>query len=141
MPSKKIVELVKNLAESSLHPITKIGCIIYKSSGIKSSAVNTQQFIGYRREEFNFSPTRHAEMNALHNVPRESLKGSDLIVYRLDKLGRIGSAKPCGACIVAIYKAGIRRLHYTSADGGIKTITVSKINLEEWEREAPVIDN
>lgn len=140
MPTKRMVDQARAMAEISTHPITKIGCVVYLGSGIKSVAVNTPQFIGYRRGEFTFSPTRHAEMNALHNLSRDALKGSDMLVYRLDKTGRIGSAKPCRACIGAIIKAGMRRVHYTSADGSIQSVTVSKINVSEWEKEAPLND-
>ena len=138
MPSKRLVSIARKLANESTHPITKVGCVVYKGHSISSLGINTTQYIGYRRDVFNFSPTRHAEISALHNIKRTELEGSDMLVYRLDKNGEIGSAKPCSACIQAIVGAGIRRVHYTSNDGSIKTVTVSKINLEEWEKELPL---
>lgn len=124
-------------AEASTHPITKVGAVLFKGSSVIKAECNTTQYIGYRQADsnnrlFGITPTRHAELNALHNVREDVLRGADLLVVRVTKLGDIRSAKPCPACMASVVRAGIRKVYYSTDDGTIESLTISALDVAKY---------
>jgi len=58
----------------------------------------------------------HAEMAA---IVRMREQGHTIVVARKTKSGRIGMAKPCPICAIAIHEAGIKKVIYTTDSGKI----------------------
>jgi deoxycytidylate deaminase len=55
----------------------------------------------------------HAEISALLRS-QCSVRGSTIYVYREDRNGDIGMAKPCPNCMKILIEAGIKRVYYTT---------------------------
>lgn len=58
----------------------------------------------------------HAEITALLRA-RCSVVGGTIYVYREDRTGQIGLARPCPSCTAALVEAGIKKVYYTTEDG------------------------
>lgn len=69
--------------------------------------------------------TLHAEAAAILKLLKEgrmsTLAGSEMYVTRFTKGGAVGLAKPCKNCMDTIRAVGIRKVHYTTDDGGTLT--------------------
>lgn len=61
--------------------------------------------------------TLHAEIDALIGKSWDELEGSDVYVYREFKSGQLAMSKPCPSCELALRRAGIRRVFYTTNGG------------------------
>jgi tRNA(Arg) A34 adenosine deaminase TadA len=120
----------------------KIAAVVFKGGSIIRGSINTEKFIGYRKNIFEFIPTRHAEIMCLHNMPKSKLEGCSMIVVRVNRAnnGVLSAAKPCKACMTAIKSAGIKKVYYSDYDGTIKKITPSKVDLNAWEKDMPCED-
>ncbi len=63
----------------------------------------------------------HAECDAIMCAARHhgehALAGSTIYVAMIKRSGRIGLARPCGACLFLLRTVGIRRIVYTVAKG------------------------
>jgi deoxycytidylate deaminase len=57
----------------------------------------------------------HAEITALLKAKGE-IRGGTIYVYREDRTGAVGIAKPCINCMAALIEAGIKRVYYTTGD-------------------------
>lgn len=105
----------------------KLAACLYKGGAILRISNNQDKTMLYRKKYFSHAtPTRHAEMNCIHGVPRDVLSGCSLLVVRVNNEKELRSAKPCFACVNAIYDAGIRKVYYSSYSGEIL-----KLNFEE----------
>jgi pyrimidine deaminase RibD-like protein len=109
---EKMFELARKLAHksSSYH---KLGCVIAYRSKVVSVGFND---MGKTHPKANSRfKTLHAEVDAL--IRLEDAAGCDAYVYREFKNGRKAMAKSCPACELALRKAGVKRIFYTT-DGG-----------------------
>jgi len=97
----------------------RVGAILYKGPSIINRAYNTLGFIGYRKNIFEFEPTRHAEIACLHKIRRKRLKECSILVVRIDKNGDLVSARPCKACLAALNLAKIKKIYYSNYNGEI----------------------
>lgn len=135
MPSKNIVNIAM-IAASTSEDVWKMAAVLFRGGAIIRVAVNSKKFIGYRRELFEFDPTRHAEINVCHNMPREVLKSCSMLVVRVSrKRGKLTSAKPCKACMRAMQLAGISKVYFSNYDGKLIKVNPSNINIDTWEKE------
>lgn len=97
----------------------QVGAILYKGSSIIRKRFNTGKYIGYRKNVFTVEPTRHAEIACLHQVPRDILKGSSILVVRVQRDGKLTCSKPCLACYKAMVKSLVTKIYYSDYDGKI----------------------
>lgn len=103
MISKRDIALlkvaIKVARRSTAHH--KHGCIVVSGGRIISMAVNS------------YATGWHAEAKAIHGL---ECRGARLYVARLRKQQLAGLSAPCSQCLLAIRKAGIRRVVYTTND-------------------------
>lgn len=139
MPNKQVVQRATDIASTSLYRF-KVGAALYKGSSVINVACNTSQYIGYRKFMFarDCDPTRHAEMRAIHNINREVVTGSDILVVRLGRTG-LTNSKPCIACMRVLKLCQIRRCWYSDYNGQILMINVVDIDLNNYHRDRKVI--
>jgi tRNA(Arg) A34 adenosine deaminase TadA len=119
MPSKRIIESVIKACQNS-DCEHKMAACLYKGGSILRITNNQDKTMQYRKKYFPHStPTRHAEMNCIHGVPRDVISECSMLVIRISKNNQLKSAKPCFACVNAIYDSGIRKVYYSSYSGEI----------------------
>lgn len=123
MPAKHIVKEAIRVANKSKHEF-RVGAVLYKGGSIIRASFNTKQYINYRRKNFIFVPTRHAEMACMHLMPLDVLNDCSMLVVRVSKANTITCAKPCSACLSAMLNAGIKKIFYSDYDGEIVKLQV-----------------
>jgi len=132
--TKNIIRVAIRAAKESSGDF-KLSAVLYKGGSVLRVIGNSPKSIGYRRGLFKYEPTRHAEINALHNMPRDVLKECNMLVVRVDANGNLTSAKPCRACLMALKKAEISKVAYSNYNGEIVKINPSLIDLNKWHKE------
>jgi tRNA(Arg) A34 adenosine deaminase TadA len=126
MPSKRIVEFAINGCKKSLCE-HKIAAVLYKGGSVIRIACNNKKTIQYRKKYFaHGTPSRHAELNVIHSIPKDVLSQCSMLVIRVDNKGALQSAKPCEACAWSIYNSGMKKVFYSSYSGEI-----IKLNFDE----------
>ena len=110
MATRRIVALAEAAALRSSWQ-WKVGCVIYKGSRILG--VGTNSHLRTSPRSFHPHKARHAEFNALIQVPISDLKGSSLYVYRVGRDGLQHNSKPCEACQKMIIWAEIKKVEWS----------------------------
>ena len=135
MPNKNLTEYARRHAINGSGEY-KLAALLYKGGAILRIACNSHKSLGYRRKYFwHGDATRHAELNAIHAVPRDVIEGCSLLVVRVNAKGEFTSAKPCFACAKALYDSNIRRVHYSNYDGDIVKLDLVNIDFNNYEKE------
>ena len=103
--------------------LIRVGAVHYKGNKLISSSVNQKKvhpLMQYYNQEvpFNRIPHLHAEIAALlrgrWEIGREGLVGCSMYIARkLNNDDEWGNARPCPACIKALYDMGIDKIVYT----------------------------
>lgn len=135
MPSKVIFNRALNACKSNSCEY-KVAAVLYKGGSVIRIAQNNEKYIQYRRRYFEHGePTRHAEINAIHSIPRDVIAGCSMLVLRLDSKNRIRSAKPCLACAKSLFDSGIKRVFYSSYSGEILKLDFSELINDNYNKE------
>jgi tRNA(Arg) A34 adenosine deaminase TadA len=137
MSTKNIIKIAITTAKGSCNEF-KFSAVLYRGGSILKVAKNSSKSIGYRWDLFEYEPTRHAEINVLHNIPRDVLKECGILVVRVDAMGNLTSAKPCRACLRAIQLSEISKLHFSTYSGEIEKVNPLMIDIDEWNKERPI---
>ena len=85
----------------------KLGAVIFNRHRIISA--------GYNRVYYNGSNC--AETLAIRKAPPKLLRGTTILVCRVNNSGSFGMAKPCNRCMKLIIKSGIKKVIYSTPDG------------------------
>ncbi len=111
--SHKFVKLAIDEANKSNYK-QKIGCIIFDKKIILSKGYNTAQKSAKKLhpkfQKFPFSV--HAEVDAIIKARRD-LKGSNLLVVRINRFNQFRLSKPCRNCMKYIQYVGIKNVFYS----------------------------
>ncbi len=135
MPNKKIIRHAFNACRKS-ECEHQLAAVLYKGGAVIRIATNNIKTMQYRKKYFSHKePSRHAEMNAIHGIPRDVIERCSLLVVRLDRKNRIKSAKPCEACAKALYDAGIKKVYYTSYSGDILKLNFDDVYYDQYKKE------
>lgn len=127
MPSKSIIQYAKNACKKSSCE-HMLAAVLYKGGAVIRVACNENKPLSYRKKYFvHGEPSRHAEMNVIHGIPRDVISECNLLVVRMSKKGELRSAKPCLACARALYNAGIKRVFYSSYSGDIVRLNFNEL--------------
>ena len=102
------------------HPLYQMGAVIFKGSRIFSSGHNSFRSSTIPVKYKRFFHTLHAEQAALQGINWESIKGSSILVIRVNQSGSISMSYPCKYCIESIRYVGIKYLYYSNRKGEIK---------------------
>lgn len=87
--------------------VFRLGAVIFNRHRIISG--------GYNRVYFNGANC--AETLAIKKAPSKLLKGTTILVCRVNNSGTFGMSKPCGRCVKLIIKSGIKKIIYSTPDG------------------------
>lgn len=135
MPSKKIIEYAIKQANSSEGEF-RLAAVLYKGGSVLRIVSNSPKRLGYRQKFFwHGEPSRHAELSAIHAIPRDVITKCSLLVVRVNRAGELTSAKPCEACAMALHNAQIKKVYYSSYDGTIKKFDLNQINFDNYTKE------
>ena len=102
-----ILELAVSQAKYSDHK-QRMGCIIFNKKRILSKGYNHSQKSAKKlHPKFQRYPgSIHAEVDAILKA-RKDLKGSSLVIIRINKSGEFRLSKPCSKCLMYIESVGI----------------------------------
>lgn len=123
---KSFFDAAKAVSESSEFPKVHIGCVVTEgnhriiSSGCNSTKTHPlQKQLNRERFEVDSVHSLHAEVSALLPLMKEDIDFSKVEVYthRNYANGKIAMARPCPSCMKLIKDLGIKKIHYTTADG------------------------
>ena len=59
----------------------------------------------------------HAELDVCLKSGKEDLSKYEIIVIRIDRLGRACNSRPCNGCMSVINQFGIKEIWYSNSDG------------------------
>ena len=105
--------------EKSNHHQFKVAAIIFKGSRILSCGVNGIRSCSKLNKKFQeWENSLHAEQACIINARRD-LKGTSMLVIRVNKQGEFRMAKPCGMCAGFLSSVGIKEVYYTTSTGEI----------------------
>jgi len=111
--SNTLIKLAVEEAHKSNHK-QKVGCVIFDKKRILSKGYNTCQKsvrkLHPRFQKFPFSV--HAEVDAIIKAKKD-LKGSSVLVVRINKKDEFRLSKPCNNCMNYIEYVGIKNIFYT----------------------------
>ena len=123
---KSFFDAAKAVSESSEFPKVHIGCVITEgnhriiSSGCNSTKTHPlQKQLNSERFEVDSVHSLHAEVSALLPLMKEDIDFSKVEIYthRNYANGKIAMARPCPSCMKLIKYLGVKKIHYTTADG------------------------
>jgi cytidine deaminase len=135
MPSKLIIKSAMIACKKSSCEHT-LAAVLFKGGSIIRACPNENKALAYRKKYFEHGePSRHAEMNAIHGIPRDVISKCSLLVIRLDKKNQLKSAKPCRACAKALYDSGIKKVFYSSYSGEIVKLDLNEIVNGNYTKE------
>lgn len=106
---------ISEAKKSTLNP--RIGAVIFKGKRVYGSGHNDIRSSLISLKHKNWKESLHAEQSALLNLDWNKLKGTSILVYRVNKSGKIGMAKPCQMCRKLIEHVGIKNMYYTNQNG------------------------
>ncbi len=125
---RRLVHLALLEATKSDHDRVKIGAVIVKGNRVVSTGYNTTKShplqLHYNQLAGRLVPKHscHAELAAIINAGRHDLSGTKMYVARRDRVGRLANCRPCGACRLALERAGITDVAFTNQTGLIQSI-------------------
>jgi deoxycytidylate deaminase len=92
----------------------KIGCIVFDKKRILSKGYNSsQKSVKKLHPRFQRWPgSVHAEVDAIIKAKKD-LKGSSLLVIRINNHGQFRLSKPCKTCLKYIEHVGIKKIFYS----------------------------
>jgi len=93
----------------------KLGCVIVSKNKIINVGFNDMNKTHPKAN--SAYKTLHAEIDALIGLDTSITKGCVVYLYREYKSGQPAIAKPCPSCELALKKAGIKTVYYTSDNG------------------------
>jgi len=105
--------------ENSDHPLYRMGSVIFKGSRIISSGHNSFRCSGIPITYKRFPHTLHAEQAAILGINWDRLRGSSILVVRINQSGNFSLAFPCKYCLESIIYVGIKNIFYSNRKGEI----------------------
>ena len=127
----KLIDAAIKIARNGDHK-QRVGCIIFDKKKILSSGHNQcQRSVKKLHPKFQrWKGSIHAEVDAIIHA-KTDLKGTCLLVVRINKKEQLRFAKPCQHCMKYIQYVGIKKVFFsTSSYPYIYCISVNKL-LEE----------
>jgi deoxycytidylate deaminase len=98
----------------------RMGAVIFHKKKILSKAYNIPS--GWKKKVHprfkGFRTSLHCEVVAIHNA-KTDLRGSSLLVVRINKRGDLRMSKPCQHCQLYIDYVGITTVYYIDKAGDL----------------------
>lgn len=115
----RFFELAKRISQKSPSKY-KLGCVIVYKNKVVNVGFNDMNKTHPKAN--SAYKTLHAEIDALIGLEHNIAKYCVVYLYREYKNGKPALAKPCSTCELALKRAGIRHVFYTTDDGPQKLI-------------------
>jgi len=111
--TNNLINIAINEAHKSNHK-QKVGCVIFNKKRILSKGHNTsQKSLRKLHPKFQRYPfSVHAEVDSIIKA-RKDLKGSSILVIRINKKNQFRLSKPCLKCLQYIRYVGIKNIFYS----------------------------
>jgi deoxycytidylate deaminase len=111
----KLVEVAIKLARNGDHK-QRVGCIIFDKKKILSTGHNhCQRSVKKLHSKFQrWKGSIHAEVDAIIHAMTD-LKGTSLLVVRINKKEQLRLAKPCQHCMKYIRYVGIKKVYFSTS--------------------------
>lgn len=120
-------DVAKAVSETANHNSFMIGAAIVVGKSIISVGANDKdrshplqkKYNAFRFNDDKCKHSIHAEIDAITKAKNQIDDFSDakLFVYRLQKNGNLGIARPCKGCMEAIKDFGIKEIYYSTNEG------------------------
>lgn len=113
--SNNLIHLAIEEAKKSDHK-QKVGAVIFDKKRILSKGHNTcQKSVKKLHPKFQrFRYSVHAEVDAIIKAKKD-LKGTSILVIRLNKNNQFKLSKPCANCMNYIEYVGIKKIFYSDS--------------------------
>jgi tRNA(Arg) A34 adenosine deaminase TadA len=115
----RIIKIAVEEAKKSSHKI-RMGAVIFHKKKVLSKAHNIPN--GWRKRVHprfkRFDTSLHCEVVAIHNA-KTDLRGSSLLVVRINRKGELRLSKPCFFCQMYIDYVGINMVYYINEAGNL----------------------
>lgn len=128
--TRKHLRYITHALEKSLesdYEKIKIGAVLVDGNYVVSSACNTRR-THPMQGRYNVLAGRncprhclHAEIGTLVKSKDYDCTGSEIYVGRYERNGQLGNCCPCPSCTLALRRAGVVRVYFTTPLG-VKTI-------------------
>src|SRR5687767_242881 len=106
--------LAKEISQYSEHHQHKLGAVIFVKNKPVAFGFN-QKKTHPIMAKLNSKRTTHAEIAAVSAIKnKKRLKGATIVVYRQQKDGSPGMARPCDCCEKILTQYGIDKIIYTT---------------------------
>lgn len=119
---EKFLPLAIKLANKSHHKY-RHGTVLFKKHRVIDTGINQERTHPKAARYFG-NRKLHSEQHCLLGNTLRETKNAEMLVVRVDGLGRLRSSKPCHACFPLIVAAGIRRVTFSNNEGKLETITL-----------------
>ena len=125
------ISIAMTEALKSDHIKMRMGCVIYSKKRILSLGHNCQRMVKKLHPKFqNWKGSVHAEVDAIIKAKKD-LRGSTLLVVRINKKNELRMAKPCNDCMKYIEYVGIKRIYYSLSNPPF----IEKIEIKEGKKK------
>ena len=120
-PSRRFEKILKIAIEEAknadVDAPSRHGAVLFSGSRVISTGRNSNRFVSWTQHFGVFYRSMHAELACLHGVSDEQIRGSDLLVCRINKAGEARLSKPCRKCLAIMATKGVRKCYYTTGEG------------------------
>lgn len=111
--------------------LNKHSAALIKNNKIYAIAINdivkTVEFINHSGRLNCRKITRHAEENVFFKTKIKNVKNLDIIVIRINSKLELRNSKPCVHCLEKLKKYNIRKVYYSTQEGGLHSDYLSNI--------------
>lgn len=114
-----VIKCAMNEAQKSKYNL-QIGAVIFKGKKIYGYGHNSIRSSSISMKYRKWEESLHAEQAALLKLDWTKLKGYSILVYRVNRNGKLGMARPCEMCQKLLSYVGIKNVYYTTNTGEIK---------------------
>uniref|UniRef100_A0A6H1ZZ94 Putative CMP/dCMP deaminase zinc-binding n=1 Tax=viral metagenome TaxID=1070528 RepID=A0A6H1ZZ94_9ZZZZ len=103
--------------------IYKVGAVIFNKKKIISVGHNSasRSLKSFNREYIKFKNSIHAEISSIIRA-RTDLKGSSILVVKINNSGELSMAKPCNYCLSYIKFVKIKNVYFSNRIGEIERL-------------------
>lgn len=120
---KGILELCRNLAYQSVHPLQRHGAVLTKGGKIINASCNVNRYRAFAdrfwHKKFAHG-TVHAEIGAILGLDRSVTENSTVYVVRVNGDGKFRNSRPCDMCQSALSFCGVRTIFFTNENGELE---------------------
>lgn len=98
----------------------RVGAVVFKGPRVLSAGHNKYGPCSRIHPKYRMNlTTTHAEQDALIGLNWGKIRGSEILVIRCGRDGRLLMARPCKICFNLILHVGVKAIYYSNRNGEI----------------------